>query len=134
MKFKTILRAFSDLPQNFTSPKLPTMWYLVNTFLPHVHAQGGKVIGRGIVVVVQKLPLLEIQASERLESTMNQSNSANNWPQCASNQGIRSTSVTNSVFLLEIVATPIDRPTQHAGFLLMRTTNWPSTLVKIVEM
>ena len=41
--------------------------------------------------------------------------------------------MTNSVFLLAIVATPIDRP--NAWFLLMRTTiNRPITLVKIVEM
>ena len=31
-----------------------------------------------------------------------------NWPHCASNQVAWPTSVTNSVFLLDIVATPLD--------------------------
>ncbi len=53
-------------------------------FLPCAHAQGGEVISRGIVVVVV---------------VMNQSNSAKNRPQYASNLGIRPTSVTNSVFV-----------------------------------
>jgi hypothetical protein len=38
--------------------------------LPRAHAQGDIVIGRGVVVVQKKSPLLEIQASERLISTI----------------------------------------------------------------
>ena len=38
----------------------------------------------------------------------NRSNMAKNRPYCAWNRVARSTSVTNSVFLLAIVATPID--------------------------
>ena len=45
---------------------------------------------------------------ERLVSTMNQLNLAKNGLQCASNRGIRSTSVINGAFLLAFVTTPID--------------------------
>ncbi len=54
----------------------------------------------------------------QLVSTTNQLNLAKNWLQYASNRGTRSTSITNSAFLLPIVATPIsDTPietTAHA--------------------
>jgi hypothetical protein len=53
---------------------------------------------------------------------MNRSNLTKNWLQYASNQGIQSTSVTNSAFLLHIVATPMsDTPietTAHAWIRL----------------
>ena len=49
---------------------------------------------------------------------------AKNWPHYASNQVAWPTSVTNSVLLLAIVATPIDRAHYLicSNLLLMRTT------------
>ena len=60
-----------------------------------------------------------------------------NWLECASNHLSRSMNVTNSVFLLAIVVTPIDSAHLHCTstvqsmcFLLMRTTG----LVEIVNI
>jgi hypothetical protein len=61
----------------------------------------------------QKSPYLEIYAPERLVITTNQSNLAKNWLQYVSNRGIGSKRVTNTAFLLPIVATPIET-TAHA--------------------
>ena len=49
---------------------------------------------------------------------------AKNWPHYASNRVARPTSITNSVFLLAIIATPIDRAHYllYSNLLLMRTT------------
>ena len=52
---------------------------------------------------------------------MNQSNLVKNGLQCASNRGIRSTSVINGDFLLAFVTTPIDSAQQcimHASLVL----------------
>ncbi len=143
----TLCRKLEPIVITSKSPSVSTSSYWMNPFpfdavFYHCPARMRKGVKQSVVASLQlskKSPLLEIQASERLVSTTNQSNSAKKLLQCASNRGIRSTSVTNSVLLLMlgIVATPIDRhpwPTQHASFMLMRTTSWPSTLVKIVEM
>ena len=78
--------------------------------LSRAHAQGGKVIGRVIVVCCRRCEhknrhLSRPRQPEQLVSTTNQSNF---WLQCALNRGTQSTSVTNSTFLLAIVAMPMD--------------------------
>ena len=61
----------------------------------------------------RKSPNLDIQASEQLINVTNLSKSAKTWLECASNCLAWSMSVTNSIFLLAIVAMPIDRAHQH---------------------
>ena len=87
--------------------------------------QGGKVIGRVVVIIII------VVSTEWLVSTMKK------WLQYASNRGTRTTSVTDSTFLLANVAMPVDSAcptymymycTRHGTtcILLMRTTKWPS--------
>ena len=86
----------------------------------------GKVIGYVVVVVVdtKKSPNLGIYAPERVVSTTNMSNLAKNWLQYAQNRVVRSARVTNRVFQLAIVATPIDcaHHSIRIYFPLMHTT------------
>jgi hypothetical protein len=84
----------------------------------------GKVIGRGVVVDSGIWAIHNDKHNESIEF----------GKELASVCFNSRDKIHKHIFLLGIVAMPIDRPTEHAGFLLMRTTNWPNTLVKIVEM
>ena len=63
-----------------------------------------------VVVVVVVSTKITISRDVGIQGTRkhSQSNSAKNWLQCTSNQGIWSTIVRNGAFMLAIVAAPID--------------------------
>ena len=71
-----------------------------------------------LLLLAEKSPYLEVQAPERLVSTMNQSNWTKNGFQCVSHRGIWSTSVTNSAFLLAFLSTVPTQCIMHAGLVL----------------
>ena len=56
----------------------------------------------------RKSPGLDICASEQLVTITNRRNLRKSWLKCALNHSTRPTSITNSMSLLVIVATPID--------------------------
>ena len=87
----------------------------------------GKVISLSVCLLLssRKSSDLDIQASEQLICVLK---SVKKWLEYASNHLAQSTNITNSVFLLVIVVTPIDHAHQH--FLLMCTTE----LVEIVNI
>ena len=113
------LKKFSEAQAILLSDFLEQIRHYASFIIPCACAKG-KVIGSAVVVIVVNQKINKIARSRHLGTlaTRKHNNSVElgeNWPHCASNRVAWPTSVTNSVFLLDIVATPLDRAYYYAS-------------------